>query len=192
MPKKSNAEHSLQTRGRLVEVATPLFSRQGYDGTSAEHIVRAARLTRGALYHHFGGKEGLFAAVLEQQMRRLKERLADAGKHARSPIDALRAGIHVYLQTCLDDGFRTIVLIDGPTVMGWKTWRALDLKLGLGLLKGVLGHITGKDADVLAQLIAGALIDGAMVVAQEPKRAKEVERTLWRLVAGALSDARSA
>jgi AcrR family transcriptional regulator len=188
MPKKSNAEYSLETRGRLVDVATPLFARHGYAGTSAEQIVRAARLTRGALYHHFGGKDGLFAAVLEQQMRRLKERLAETGKHARSPVDALRAGIHVYLQMCLDGGFRTIVLIDGPTVMGWKTWRALDLKLGLGLLKGALAHITGKDADVLAQLIAGALIDGAMVVAQEPKRAKEVEQTLWQLVTGAISD----
>src|SRR5262249_48636267 len=185
---KSNAEYSEATQRKLIGVATRLFGRSGYGATSAERIVRVAGLTRGALYHHFDGKEGLFAAVLEDQMRALHRKLARAGRRARSPLAALRNGIRAYLRACTEPGFRQIVLIDGPTVVGWQRWRALDLTLGLGLLKQGLeaamarGQLARQSTDVVAHLIAGALIDGAMVVARDRKKARQVEAALWGLV----------
>src|SRR5262249_51465295 len=121
-------------------------------------------------------------------MRALHRRLAAAGRGADSPLAALRKGIAEYLRACTDPGFRQIVLLDGPTVVGWQRWRSLDLTLGLGLLKQGLeaamaaGQLERQPTDVRAHLIAGAVIDGAMVVARDPKKAREVEAALLRLL----------
>ena len=192
---RTNAEYSLATRRRLLRVASQLFGRHGFAAVPAERIVRAARLTRGALYHHFDGKEGLFAAVLEERMRTLHARLARRGKGASTPLDALRAGFHAYLRACTDPAFRQVVLVDGPSVLGWQRWRELDLTLGLGLLRGTLaaamerGQLAREPAEVVAQLLAGALIDGAMVVAQDRRKVRQVEAALWRLVTRGLAAA---
>jgi len=184
----TNAEYSEATRRKLIRVATRLFGRDGFGAVSSERIVEAAGLTRGALYHHFEGKEGLFAAVLAERMRDLHRRLAAAGRGARSPLAGLRKGIRTYLEACVSPAFRQIVLLDGPAVVGWERWRALDLKLGLGLLKQGLeaamasGELTRQPTDVLAQLVAGALIDGAMVVARDRRKARRVESALWSLL----------
>lgn len=190
---RTNAEHSRATRQKLLRVAARVFGRDGFAATSAERIVRLAGLTRGALYHHFDGKEGLFAAVLEDRMRGLHRKLAATGRKAHSPLDALRRGIGAYLRASTVPGFRQIVLIDGPTVVGWERWRSLDLTLGLGLLERALdaamarGDLARQPTDVVAQLVAGALIDGAMVVARDPTKVRQVEAALWRLVLHGLS-----
>jgi AcrR family transcriptional regulator len=185
---RTNADYSALTRGKLIRVATRLFGRDGFGAVSSERIVKAAGLTRGALYHHFDGKEGLFAAVLEEQMRELHRRLAVTGRGARSPLSGLRKGIRAYFEACTSPAFRQVVLLDGPAVVGWGRWRALDLTLGLGLLKQGLeaavagGELTRQPTDVLAHLVAGALIDGAMVVARDRRKARRVESALWSLL----------
>ena len=66
------------TRQALVDAARTLFTEQGYAATGTEEIVAAARVTRGALYHHFHDKTDLFRAVMEQIAREVAEHLIDA------------------------------------------------------------------------------------------------------------------
>jgi AcrR family transcriptional regulator len=173
-------------RSKLVGVGRRLFARRGYAGVAAEEIVAAAGVTRGALYHHFDGKEGLFRAVLVEEMAALKARLARAAA-AGSPAGSVERGIRAYLRACAEPRVRRVLLVDGPAVLGWHAWRALDLQSGLGLLRRGLQAAGVADAEVATQVLAGALIDGAMLIGQRPRDAKlrrRVERALLRLLRG--------
>jgi AcrR family transcriptional regulator len=190
----TNDELTEVTRSALLKAGRRLFATSGYQGVSAEQLVRSARLTRGALYHHFDGKEGLFAAVLEAEMAALKRRLRHEAAREADPARALRAGIHAFLEAFADAQVRQIVLIDGPAVLGWHAWRALDLTQGLGLLRASIeagmqrGVFVKRSPGVVAQLLCGAMIDAAMELANGSgsRRRREVEEVLWSLVEGAL------
>src|SRR5207248_439524 len=91
-PKSRVAERSEETRAALIEAARALFAQRGFAGVGTEEIVRTARLTRGALYHHFASKEDLFRATYEDVERELVERIAAEAASAQDPLEALRAG----------------------------------------------------------------------------------------------------
>jgi AcrR family transcriptional regulator len=190
---RATPEEAAKTERALRRAGRALFAENGFLGTPAEDIVKAAGLTRGALYHHFAGKEGLFERVLEDVMRELHERLRRAGSRAKDPLSALKAGIHEFLEACSEESNRRLLLIDGPSVLGWARWREMDLKFGLGLLRQALGAamraglIADEPLDVLAHLLAGAMIDGAMLIGTspgDPKLKRSVEHTLFRLLDG--------
>jgi AcrR family transcriptional regulator len=195
------AEQAERTRSTLLRTGRRLFAQRGYDGVSAEEIVAAAKVTRGALYHHFaGGKEGLFRAVVEDVMREVKDRLAADAARARSPIDAVEKGVRSFLDACSEPAVQRVLLVDGPAVLGWHEWRALDLGLGLGLLRRGLeaaakaGEIEAPDLETATHLLAGALVDGAMLVGKDrgdPRIRRSVEATILRLLRG-LSPSRAA
>lgn len=193
--RRSQAERSEATRRALVEAARPLFAERGYAGVGTEGIVRAAGLTRGALYHHFEGKRELFEAVYEQIEAELAGRIAtgalDAG--SESPLEAMRAGAEMFLQACTVPEVQQIVLLDGPSVLGWDRWREIGAEHGLGLIEGTLqaaidaGAIAAQPVRPLAHILMGALDEAAMLVARaedsEAARA-EVGRTLDALLEG--------
>jgi AcrR family transcriptional regulator len=186
------SQRSIRTRGALVRAGTTLFAERGFHGVAAEEIAAAAGVTRGALYHHFDGKRGLFDAVLAAAMAEVGERLAVAAQGAPTRLAAIERGIHAYLEACSEPPIRQIMLIDGPAVVGWHAWRALDLQNGLGLLRrGLLtaveaGEIEVSDLDAMTHLLGGALVDAALLVSAEQDAALEtrVERSLVRLVRG--------
>lgn len=190
---KIRGEQAEATRATLVRVGRRLFARRGFAAVSAEEIVAAARLTRGALYHHFEGKEGLFHAVVSDAMCEVHARLARAASASRSPLEALELGIQSFLKACTEPEFHRVLLIDGPAVLGWHVWRALDLEYGLGLLRQGLEaaaatqQIAVEDVETTTHLLAGALIDGAMLIGRAPEDAslrRRVEATLLRLLHG--------
>jgi AcrR family transcriptional regulator len=189
----TQAARTEATRRALVRAARRLFSRRGFDDVSSEEIVAAARLTRGALYHHFDGKEGLFRAVVTEVMSEVHARIAGAAAGASSPLDALERGVRVFLDACADSTYQRILLIDGPAVLGWNAWRSLDLQYGMGLLRAGLKaaataqQITVPDVETATHLIGGALVDGAMLIGREPgdrRVRRRVEATLLRLLRG--------
>ena len=100
--RRSQAERSETTRAALVEAARPLFAERGYAAVGTEEIVRAAGVTRGALYHHFDGKRELFEAVYEQIEVELAERIATGALSAgaAAPLEAMRAGAEMFLRGC--------------------------------------------------------------------------------------------
>jgi AcrR family transcriptional regulator len=184
----------MATRGALVAAARPLFAERGYAGVGTEEIVRAAGVTRGALYHHFAGKRELFAAVYEQIEAELSERIAaealDAG--ATAPLEAMRSGARMFLRACTVPEVQRIVLLDGPSVLGWDRWREIAAEHGLGLIEATLqaavdaGAIAAQPVRPLAHLLMGALDEAALLVARSdrPEEALvEVSGTLDSLLA---------
>src|SRR5215472_17459105 len=124
------AEHIQDTRAALVQAARERFAEHGYAGPGTEDIVARARLTRGALYHHFGDKAGLFRAVMEAVARDLAHRLI--AQQLAGPVaiadgvwDQLRDGLQAFLDACTGSDFQRIVLIDGPAVLGPGAWAGL-------------------------------------------------------------------
>ncbi len=170
---RRQADRSDATRAALVAAATPLFAAQGFVGVGTEEIVRAAGVTRGALYHHFAGKQALFAAVAESVEARLVSRVASAAlETAADPLAALRAGAEAMLdEAARDDAVRRIVLADAPSVLGWDAWRAILQRYGLGLIQATLqaamdaGLIAVAPVEPLAHLLSGALSEAAHLVA---------------------------
>src|SRR5437763_2854047 len=106
------AERSEETRQALITEARALFAQRGFAGVGTEEIVRAARMTRGALYHHFANKEDLFRAVYERVEQELVERIAAEAVSAADPLAALRAGARSFLDACEDPAVQRIALID--------------------------------------------------------------------------------
>jgi AcrR family transcriptional regulator len=189
------AERSDATRAALVAAATPLFASRGFAGVGTEEIVRAAGVTRGALYHHFAGKTELFAAVAETTEARLVERIAaSAIATASDPLSALRAGAAAMLdEAARDEAVRRIVLSDAPSVLGWEAWREILQRYGLGLIQATLqaamdaAQIGVVPVAPLAHLLSGALSEAAHFVARagDPESARaEVQAAVDRLLDG--------
>jgi AcrR family transcriptional regulator len=184
------AERSAATRAKLIKAARALFARRGYAGVGTEEIVRRAGVTRGALYHQFPGKEDLFLAVYEQIERELMEGAAGLLDTELGPFEQLRAGIRFFLEACRTPDVQQIVLVDGPSVLGWARWREVAERYGLGLMHAVLtaaieaGEIAQLPAEALSHLLMGALDEAALLVVREPQSSELVAKTLERLLEG--------
>jgi AcrR family transcriptional regulator len=195
-------ERSEATRGALVATARRLFAERGYADVGTEEIVRAAGVTRGALYHHFDSKRELLAVVHEQIERELTERIATeafAGDDRPDPIAALHRGAELFLDACLEPEVQRIVLLDAPAVLGWERWREVASRYGLGLIEGTLqaaadaGSISPQPVRPLAHVLMGALDEAAMYVARADDRAAaraEEGATLARILDALVAEAR--
>ncbi|HXR60427.1 MAG TPA: helix-turn-helix domain-containing protein, partial [Solirubrobacterales bacterium] len=120
-PRRTQAQRTEATREALIAAARPLFTERGYDAVGTEEIVRAAGVTRGALYHHFGDKASLLEAVYWRIEAESTERVARVvlGSHLHSPLDAMKAGVGAFLEECAKPELRQIALHDAPAVLGW-------------------------------------------------------------------------
>jgi AcrR family transcriptional regulator len=160
------------TRGQLIEVATGLFAEHGYEGTSIEAVLTAAGVSRGALYHHFAGKEALFTAVLEAISERITAQLTEVISGCTDPVDALRTGALGWIDLAGDPVIQRIMLVDAPSVLGWEQWRAMDEGRTLGATRAMLqavsdtGRLPAELVDPFAPMILAALDEAAMTIAR--------------------------
>ncbi|HEV7586286.1 MAG TPA: TetR/AcrR family transcriptional regulator [Solirubrobacteraceae bacterium] len=167
------AAQSEATRATLIATARELFATRGYSVVGTEEIVRAAGVTRGALYHHFAGKRELFEAVYEDVERQLVERIAaSAISSAGDPLQALLAGSEAFLDACEDPAVQRIALLDAPSVLGWERWREIGMRYGFGLVQATVqaamdaGLIEQQPVQPLSHLLLGAMDEGAMLIAR--------------------------
>jgi AcrR family transcriptional regulator len=199
--KRTQEQRSAATRAALLAAARPLFAARGYADVGTPEIVAAAGVTRGALYHQFEGKLGLFEAVFEAVEQDVTARIGNqlSAVEAVDPVGALRAGMGAWLDACADPEVQRIVLLEAPAVLGWERWRELGMQYGLGLIEAVLeaaiaaGQIPQQPVRPLAHLLAGAMDEGALYVARaaDPVQARaEMGAVLERLVDGLLSPGR--
>jgi len=181
MPTK--AERSEATRAALVGAAEALFAERGFADTPTEALVKAAGVTRGALYHHFTDKADLFRAVYEGLEQRMIAQVEDAVAGLTDPVTVLHRGTEAFLDACLDPAVQRIVLLKGPTVLGWETWRQIDMAYGLGMVTAVLelamqtGVIRPAPVEALAHILLGGLNEGAMLMASSPDPDAARQRT---------------
>lgn len=181
---------SAATRRKLIRAGRTLFARKGYAAVATEEIVRRAGVTRGALYHQFPAKEDLFLAVYEQVEEELTASVARSLGDVASPFEALLAGVNVFLEACRAPEVQRIVLIDGPSVLGWERWREVAERHGLGLIEAAVkaaietGELTPLPAKELAHLLLGALDEAALLIVREPDAKDPVVATLEHLIKG--------
>ena len=190
------AEHAADTREALVAAARRLFAANGFDGTGTEQIVAEARVTRGALYHHFRDKADLFRAAMAEAAGEVALALVDEqlAAEAASPLDDIRDGVSAFLDVCVGGGdFQRIVLVDGPRVLGSQTWEELVDRYGRGLLEEWLaraieaGDLAPVPTGALARLLIAMLTEASLTIASaaDPATTRaELGEVLDRLLNG--------
>ena len=164
----------MQTRAALVAAARALFGRQGFSETSVDDIARQARVTTGALYHHFATKTALFEAVFEQLHQEALVQSAAATGGGRDDLDRLARGSDAFLDSVLDPEVQRIIIVDAPAVLGPERFTELDERYAFSaivqLLQGArtAGILHTEDPETLARLLIGAMTRGAMLIANSP------------------------
>jgi AcrR family transcriptional regulator len=187
------AEQVAQTRAALVRAGRMLFGTRGFAATSVEDIAREARLTTGALYHHFPTKAAVFEAVFEQVHADLMEASLQAGARAADAIELLTAGFGVFLDKVLEPEVQRIVISDGPAVLGLTRFIELDERHAFEATVAALeiateqGVLRVDDPQTLARLLLGTLTRAGLLIASsaEPERTRDaVAGTLRAMISG--------
>ncbi|MEV0250869.1 TetR/AcrR family transcriptional regulator [Nocardia sp. NPDC050712] len=197
MPRRSQEDRSRATRAALEQAGRGLFAERGFTATSAEQLVAAAGVTRGALHHHYGDKRGLFVAVLEQlevdNMAEIEHAIAASGTD--DLLAGLAVGLSTFLEICQRPEMIRIALYDAPAVLGWQAWRELEVRHGLGMMIRQLeaARAAGLVADIplttVAHLLLAAITEAGHLVAHaDDKDAARAaaQQSLMLLIGGLL------
>ena len=167
-----NVARGEATRGQLIAVARRMFADRGYEDTSIEAVLREAGVSRGSLYHHFPSKEALFEAVAEDVETSVGAQTVAAADGIDAPVDALRAGFLAWIRLAGDPVVRRILLIDGPSVLGWERWRSMEEDHALGSIRAVLqviakdGRLRPELVGTLAHVLLASVNEVALLVAR--------------------------
>lgn len=171
-------ERSAATRNALMAAGRRLFGERGYAAVGTEELVRAAGVTRGALYHQFRDKAELLDAIYNAVEAEITQQVATEvlAAGAADPLTALREGARAFLDACADPEVERIVLLDAPAVLGWERWRDVGMEHAMGIVVATLeagmeaGAIRRQPVEPLAHLLAGAMDELAMWVARAGDR----------------------
>jgi AcrR family transcriptional regulator len=192
------------TRGELVAAARQLFTERGYAGTSIEDIVERAGVARGALYHHFSGKDALFAAVYELVQAEVAAAVVAAALAEDDPGQAVHTGLSAFLDACLEPEFRQIVVLDSVPVLQRRAWADGDAEadagtdhseldmLGQVLFPMAAAYLPGLSMEALSHVALGGLYGAALYIARSPEPViarAEADAVLAALIAGLRSGA---
>ena len=191
-PPSLRAEQVAQTRAALVAAGRQLFGRQGFAATSVDDLAREARVTTGALYHHFPNKTKLFEAVFEQAHTELMEASVQAAAGAPDEVELLSRGFEAFLDSAQQPELRQIVIVDAPAVLGLARFTELDEQYAYTEIMYALqsavdaGRLAVEDPETLTRLLLGALTRGAMLVANsdDPARTRQAVARTMRTMLG--------
>jgi AcrR family transcriptional regulator len=190
--RRTQVERTAHTRVALISAARRLFGAEGFAEVGAERITREAGMSRGALYHQFADKADLFAAVLDQVEAEIAQRVAGAvaGFDPADTRAMLLAGADAWLDASSEPDLQRIVLLDGPSVLGWDRWREICLRHTVGLIAALLqdgidrGVIPPQPVHALTHVLVGAVDEAALYIAQahdKPTARADIDLVLRRL-----------
>ncbi|MDX3106943.1 TetR/AcrR family transcriptional regulator [Nonomuraea angiospora] len=179
-----------QTRQALLRESRRLFADRGYGAVSLSEIVAEAGVTKGALYHLFESKAELFRAVLEQVQQEVAGTVARTADAHDDLWTRLTAGCQAFLTASTAPGVQRIMLVDGPAVLGWTEWRAMDEAASARHLADALtdlieaGTIAPQPVAPLAHLLSGAMNEAALWLAgsDDPADLPATQAALARLL----------
>ena len=186
-------EYAQATRDALIGAGLELFAERGYADVGTEEIVKRARVTRGALYHHFKDKRDLFRAVHDRVEQDLVARVAAKMDGVTDPWEVMLTGTRAFLDACEEGPIKQIALSDAPAVLGWQEWREIDERYGLGLIRASLtmaieaGVLRQVPVEQISHLLLAAMAEAAFVIAnaEDPAASREqVEASLFELIEG--------
>jgi len=195
-------QYSAETKRALVDVAEALFTEHGYASTSLDAIVAGARVTKGALYHHFSGKQALFEAVFERVESDASRTIDEALRDRRDPWEKARAGLRAFLGVVREPRYRRVVIQDGPAVLGYERFREQEERSTFATVVDIVRSVLGAgrsqvDEEMLqtfARIFFGAMSSAgeSVATAEDPEAAADrVEAAIGYIIAGfrALTDA---
>ncbi len=188
----TRVEQREATRRAILEEGRRRFAADGYHDVVLSDVARGAGVTKGAAYHHFGSKPGLFRAVVAEVQEELGGRVAAEADRLEEPWEQLRAGCRAFLAAGTDPSVNRILLVDAPTVLGWDEWRAMDEASSARHLKEALeslmraGIIDDQPVEPLAQLLSGAMNEAALWLARtgDERALEEAAEALDRILEG--------
>jgi AcrR family transcriptional regulator len=157
--KSRRDEYAEATRQALLSAGHDIFAKAGYQAAGIEAISQAARVTRGAFYHHFADKKALFDAVAVALQAGAAAKIQARGRPHRKVWDKLRAGVEAYLDVSNEPAYRRIVIQEAPAVLGDARFREIEEAYPMALLTASLnalqrqGEIEFEDIDLLSRMI---------------------------------------
>jgi AcrR family transcriptional regulator len=170
----TQAERREKTQTAIVKAAKRIFGERGFAAATMDNIAAAARVAKGAVYHHFSTKEALFEAVFEQVSLELVSDLDRISRAEKDALAAMAAGTQAYFAACSKRTTGQIILRDGPAVLGWERWREIDARHFGGKFPRALnaamdtGLIARQPVEPLARLLLGAVTEAAVAVSAGP------------------------
>ncbi|WP_420404054.1 TetR/AcrR family transcriptional regulator [Nisaea sp.] len=179
---RSNRERTEETRAALLAAARALFVEKGYAETGTPEIVKAAKVTRGALYHHYRDKKDLFRAVVEREAAQIGEDIEKHAAGAATPLEALSSGSMTYFSAMAKPGRARLLLLDAPAVLGPEEINRIDRGTGGGSLRDGLVALLGPapEIEALADMLSAAFDHAALAIAHGARRV-DYERAMNRL-----------
>ncbi len=193
-------QYSASTKRALVDVATELFTEQGYAGTSLDAIVAGARVTKGALYHHFSGKQALFEAVFESVEADASKTIGKAVRTTKDPWEKAVLGLRSFLEVVQQPEYSRVVIQEGPVVLGYERYREQEERSTFGIVQEIVSSVlTSYDlepsmVETFSRVFFGAMSAAGAAVssADDTRRASaEVEAAIAFILAGLRQQAES-
>jgi len=189
------SQYSASTRRALIDVAERLFTTQGYAGTSLDAIVAGADVTKGALYHHFGGKQAVFEAVFEKVEDDASTRIRKALRRSRDPWEKATAGLQEFLKVVQAPTYQRVVILEGPAVLGYERFREREERSSFGLIQEMVRTVLSASTyemsddmvDTFSRIFFGAMSAAgeSVIEADDPRLAvARVEAALSFILAG--------
>ncbi len=194
-PANRRQRYSAVTKRALVDVAEVQFTEHGYVNTSLDAIVAGAQVTKGALYHHFSGKQAIFEAAFARVEARAAASIDAATEGHTDPWLAAQAGLRAFLDVVQEPGYRRLVIADGPSVLGHDRFReqggrstyAIVLKIVRDVLSVGPSDLDDAMLDTYTRIFFGAMsaAGGAVAISEDPAAAAaRVETAIGFILAG--------
>jgi AcrR family transcriptional regulator len=195
-------QYSASTKRALVDIAEELFTEHGYANTSLDAIVAGARVTKGALYHHFSGKQALFEAVFERVETDASRTINKSLKGQKDPWEKAQAGLRTFLGVVQEPRYRRIVIQEGPAVLGYERFREQEERSTFATVVDIVRSVLSAGSweldeemvQTFARVFFGAMSSSgeSVATADDPElAAKRVESAIGFILAGfqAMADA---
>ncbi len=188
----TQSERRAATRASLITSAEQLFVNQGFEGTSTDDILKAARVSRGAMYYHFPTKRDVFEAVFVATSDGAIQRSGKAAKTSDSPLESLINACLSWLKEVRKPQIAAILIDQAPQVLGWERARDLEAATSLGLMSAGLkaaseaGEIDVPSIEIAARFLNAVLAEAALVALHGGKRVsqKDLEASIRQLITG--------
>lgn len=174
--RRSNRQRTEETRSALLAAARELFIEKGFSETGTPEIVKAAKVTRGALYHHFRDKEDLFRTVVSREAEAVGQEIEQQATSSGDAFAALEMGARAYFDAMATPGRVRLLLLDGPATLGPREMARIDGETGGGSLKeGLAAALLAPAANpqpgpgnlgALAELLSAAFDRAALAISE--------------------------